>query len=313
MIGGIPSKILWCRFEAYGDVLQALAEAFVVKSRFPDIKLGFLTREKYAEVAKAQPYIDEVICGEKHPFSVLLRTAAIVRGKKYDWIGSTMRGGHFSILALAGGAKHRLSDTTYLSAIDTCNVHKWAETAGIDLFSRTSRTLFPSGAAESFAKEILKPLAGKKRIFCVVGASLERKMWPAEQWIDFLTPLVSNSWTAVLNAYGTVEKTLADKIEAALPNGTALNLANKLNFSTITGVISECQIAVGSDTGPMHAALLCGLPGICISDHKISRDVGYNMPWLTLITTEKDFMPLSVISAETVRTAFDMLVKKYNL
>ena len=312
-------KILWCRFEAYGDVLQALAEAYVVKTKFPNVKIGFLTREKYADIAKAQPYIDEVICGEKHPFSVLLKTASLIRRKKYDWICSTMQGGHFSVLALLAGAKYRLSDTRYLSLIDTYNAHEWASAHDIDLYARTERTLFPASTDEVFAKDLLSPLEGKKKIFCIVGASKVFKIWPAEHWIDLLKPLTETGWCAVLNAFGTVEKQYADKIAAALPAGCVLNLTNKLTFSTVTAVADQCNVVVGSDTGPMHTALLCGLPGICICEHHISKDVGYNMPWLTLIssdikkTTENKDMPISTISPKIVREKFDELVEKYKL
>ena len=62
-------KVLWIRYWAFGDVLQAAAEAQQFKAIFPDVHLTFLTKPLYADLIKEQPWCDDVIAGDKRPMS----------------------------------------------------------------------------------------------------------------------------------------------------------------------------------------------------------------------------------------------------
>ena len=317
-------KFLWVRFGSLGDVLQALASAYLVKKRFPDIKLCFMTRREYADVVKSQPYIDKVVLGEKTPNTVLKQTAAMLHEEKFDWIASTFKGAHMPVLSWLGQVKNRLGDSHYLPFLDTANVYKWAEAHGIDLRSRKEKSCFATEESTAFARQILAPLNRKKKIFCVIGASSVEKMWPAEYWIEFLKPLAAKGWSMVINGYGEREQAVADKIAENLPDENVLNLVGKLNYVNMIGIASECQIAVGNDTGPLHLAALCGIPTVGIFDYIQPVDVGYNMPWLTFAVAreeklqtfyakKRDASVLAELKPEKVREKFDELAEKFGL
>lgn len=289
-------KLLYVRFSAFGDVLQAVAEAKQIRDKFPKIKLSFLTAPQYAKLISAQPYIEEVICGEKRPFSVMLQTAKLLREKKFDWICCSMRGGHMPVLSCLGNVKYRLSDTEYFPFLDSCNIHKWAIAQSIDLYARNGRCIFPSDESIAFAKEILKPLHGKNTLFAVLGGSNEGKMWPIEYWTDFLKQVIAQNWGVVLIGAGKEELKIAKEIEFNLQNEAILNIVDKLSIENLSGVANECQFAIGNDTGPLHLAVLSGLKTIGIFGHTITRDVGYNMSWLSPIWGQQNF------SAEQLKT-----------
>jgi len=314
-------KFLWVRFGSLGDVLQALSEAYLVKKKFPDIKLCFMTRQEYADVAKSQPYIEEVVIGEKSPSSVLKQTANMLHEHKFDWIASTFKGAHMPFMAWRSGIKNRLGNSKFLPFLETANIYKWGNANGIDFHARTEKSCFPTVKSTKFAKEILSPLDGKKKIFCVIGASTVEKMWLTASWIEFLTPLVNDGWSVVLNGYGEREQKVADEIADHLPRENVLNLVSKLNYVNMIGVVSECQIAVGNDTGPLHMAALCGIPTVGIFDYIQPIEVGYNMPWLNFAVAREEKLQtfyakkrqqsvLAEIEPQAVWEKFDELVLK---
>ncbi|MCL1876291.1 MAG: glycosyltransferase family 9 protein [Synergistaceae bacterium] len=279
-------RFLWVRFGALGDALQAAADAFLVKKKFPGVSMSFLTTPIYHDILIAQPYIDEVIFGNKKSISELFSTARLLREKKYDWIGSTYRGGHMSLLSLLGGVSKRIGDSRYFQFINSYNVYDWGIKHGFSFNDRSEPCIFAAPGSMENASVILHDLRGKK-IFAVIGASLEAKILPVENWIKILAPLVNDGWSAVLNGHGEKENEMAMQIVdgiGAESRNRVLNLVGKLNFAQMSGVALSCDIAVGNDSGPLHMAALGGIPTIGISDYILPKEVGYSMPWFTPIT-----------------------------
>lgn len=279
-------RFLWVRFGALGDALQAAADAFLVKKKFPGVSMSFLTTPIYHDILIAQPYIDEVIFGNKKSIFEFFSTARLLREKKFDWIGSTYRGGRMPLLSLFGGVSKRIGDSRYFQFINDYNVYKWGKEHGFSFFDRDEPCIFAAPGSMEYASEILQGLPGRK-IFAVIGASLEAKILPAENWIKILLPLLSDGWSVVLNGHGEKEYEMAIRIidgVGVMNTGNVLNLVGKLNFAQMSGVALSCDIAVGNDSGPLHIAALGGIPTIGISDYILPKEIGYSMPWFTSIT-----------------------------
>ena len=279
-------RFLWVRFGALGDALQAAADAFLVKKRFPGVSMSFLTTPAYRDIIAVQPYIDEVICGNKKPFSEFYRTVKLLKEKKYDWIGSTYRGGRMPLLSLLGGVKKRLGVSRYFQFTNHCNVYDWGKKHGISFFDRSEPSVFATSDSMEYASNILCMLPGKK-IFAVIGASLAAKILPAESWIKILPPLIDDGHSIILNGHGEKENDLAMRIIDGIGAKNAervLNLVGKLNFVQMSGVALSCDIAVGNDSGPLHIAALGGIRTIGISDYILRKEIGYSMPWFHPIT-----------------------------
>jgi ADP-heptose:LPS heptosyltransferase len=279
-------RFLWVRFGALGDALQGAADAFLIKKNFPDVSISFLTMPIYRGIISAQPYIDEVICGNKRPFFKFLKTAFLLKEKKYDWIGSTYRGGRMPLLSLLGGVKKRIGDSRYFQFINNYNVYEWGKEHGFSFFDRSEPCIFATPESMEYAGKILNKLPGK-RIFVVIGASLEAKILPAESWTKILLPLIEDGWSAVLNGYGEKEDNIAKSIIDGIGvknEERVLNLVGELNFMQMSGVALSCNIAAGNDSGPLHIAALGGIPTIGISDYILPKEIGYSMPWFFPIT-----------------------------
>ena len=279
-------RFLWVRFWAFGDVLQGAAEAFLVKRKFPDVSVSFLTMPIYRDIIAALPYIDDVICGNKKPLPEFFRTARSIKKGKFDWIGSTYRGGRMPLLSLLGGIKNRIGDSRYFQFINDYNVYDWGEAHGFSFFDRSEPCIFASPDNMENASKILHNLRGK-RIFTVIGASLEAKILPAENWVKILMPLITDGWNVVLIGHGEKENNIAMRIIDGIGIKSAekvLNLVGKLNFAQMPGIALSCNIAVGNDSGPLHVPALGGIPTVGISDYILPQKIGYSMPWFFPIT-----------------------------
>ena len=289
-------KFLWVRFGALGDVLQALSAAFLIKQRFPDISMSFLTTPPFVEIVRSQPYIDDVICGEKKPLSVLLKTAELMRNNKYDYVASTFKGGHMALMAYMSKIPCRLGSSKNFSFLETANVYDWARSFGIDLHERSTPSIFTTAGYSAIAKELVAPVAGKKKMFTVIGASSESKMWPLDNWAAFIRPLADVGWGFVINGYGKRELDFADALQRRLPDVSMVNLVGKLDYLKMAAVVRECDAAVGNDTGPLHLAALSGVPTIGVLDYLPPIEVGYSMPNFACVVSRNE--PLQTFYAK---------------
>ena len=279
-------RFLWVRFKGLGDVLQAAADAFLVKKKFPGVSMSFLTMPIYRDIIAVQPYTDEVICGNKNPFSELFKTARLIKEKKFSWIGSTYRGGRMPLLSLLGGVKKRIGSSKYFQFINSYNVYDWGKEHGFSFFDRGEPCIFAPPDSMENASKILCKLPGRK-IFAIIGAGLEAKMLPLENWVKILLPLIDDGCGVVLNGHGEKENNTAMRIIDGVGVKNAervLNLVGKLNFTQMLGVASSCDAAVGNESGPLHMAALGGVPTVGISDYIQPKEVGYIMPWFYSVT-----------------------------
>ena len=289
-------KFIWVRFGALGDVLQALSSAFVVKQRFPDISMSFLTTPPFVDIVKSQPYIDEVICGEKKPLSILIETSRRLRNENFTWIASTFKGSKMSWLAYLSGIKNRLGSSKYFPFLETANVYEWAKGNFIDIQDRSNPSIFATDSYVLEAKELLASLEGRKKFFAVIGASSESKMWPLEHWVALVRNLVDDGWGIVINGYGDRELAFANSIKAEIVSPNVLNLVGHLNYLKMSAVVRQCDVSVGNDTGPLHLAALSGVTTIGLFDYIPPVEVGYSMPWFYPIVSREQ--PLQTFYAK---------------
>jgi ADP-heptose:LPS heptosyltransferase len=174
----------------------------------------------------------------------------------------------------------------YLQFLNSYNVYKWGKMHGFSFLERTEPCIFASPDSMEHAKMTLSKLQGRK-LFAVIGASLEAKILPAESWIKIIAPLINEGFSIVLNGFGEKENNLAKRIIEGIDVSArekVLNLVGELNFVQMSGVALSCDIAVGNDSGPLHLAALGGIPTIGISDYILSKDIGYSMRWFYPIT-----------------------------
>jgi ADP-heptose:LPS heptosyltransferase len=98
---GPGDKVLWIRFSAFGDILQAAATAQRFKEKYPDVRLTFLTKPEYAGILETQPYIDDLIYWDvnKRPLD-FFKTVRRIRASNFKWLFSVHRSGAAALISL---------------------------------------------------------------------------------------------------------------------------------------------------------------------------------------------------------------------
>lgn len=311
-------KVLWARFLPVGDVLQSGAEAMLFKQCFPDTELTFLTKQPYAQLVEDQPWCDKVITGDKKPMSEFNATLAKMKQGGYDWFISDNHGGRSALLAYISKIPHTVG-TAPLQFLYGETLEKFFARAGIKNKDRTERAFFPTQENKALAQDALSALPEKK-LFAIIGASKEERMWPVENWADFLRLVIDEGWGVFLCGNGETEQKFANSLEQTLCSKNLFNGVGKFTLKQLFGVADCCTAAVGNDTGTLHLASLSGLPTVGISDCNQYEWLGLTMPWFIGLSADETPTQgvhssgghsrelLATITAERVREALDRVL-----
>jgi len=315
-------KVLWIRFGAFGDALEAAVDACNFKKRFPAIHLTFLSHPEYTEFFRAQPYIDDVLAGYKKPFAKWRQTVQKIGDGNYQWLVNTHKGGRASLLSLFSKAEHRIGTASlfFLNYIYKTSLDCWSRLCDVDMHDRSCPSIFASEEDRESALVLLADLP-EPRLFAAIGAGKIRKMWATDRWVEFMRPLVNEGWGDVLNGHGPVEEAIGRTIENALASKNVLNLVGALNFRKMSGVALSCTLSIGNDTGPLHLAALGGVPTMGLfSNPKYSKDSALellNIPWFRVLRADdhvckrKSNLPLENLPTEPVANAFDAFAAEF--
>ena len=272
-------KVLWIRFSAFGDVLQAAAGAHRFKVKYPDVRLTFLTKPDYADILKIQPYVDDLLFWDikKHPLD-FFRVVRQLREAGFKWLFSLHRGSAAAAVSLCSGIPRRFG---YNGGMQFCykSTHwEGLHLLGVDFMKRDKAAIFTTQEDKDKARAMLSGLPDKK-LFAVIGASKPQKFWPVRNWIEFLSSLRAEGWGIVLNGHGKAEARTAREIEEALQSPAVKNLVGQTPFPLMAAVAEACTIAVGNDTGPLHLAALAGTPTLGFFGVTDAYGMNFRMPW----------------------------------
>ncbi len=277
-------RVLWICFRAFGDTLQLAASAFAFQKRFPNTHASLLVPPEHAEILKKQPYIDEVLVWDikRHPWG-FFKTLFAIR-KRFQWLISRHRVGSVALLALLSGIPMRLGYHRHLQFAYTATHWKYLDMLQTDFFNCSEPAIFAAEEDLKRARLLLNPLP-QKRLFAIVGASTQKKMWPTLRWIRFLSALSRDGWGIVLIGHGEREAGTAREIADALPSPSVLNLVGRTSFSLAAALAKCCTAAAGNDTGPLHLAALIGIPTLGFFGVTDPWTVHLRMPWFRSLHT----------------------------
>jgi len=276
---GQPRSILLIRPDHLGDVLLLTPALHALRAALPHARLTALVGPWSAAVLRGNEDIDAVeTCAfpgfERRPkanllapYRLLAEAANGLRGRfdtavvlRYDhWWGAW--------LAAAAGIERRCgyawpeTKPFLTEALPyRAGEHEVRQNAALlaalapDVPSGLGRLRFE--VTEDDRAWALEATAGlpRPRVAIHAGAGAEVKQWPARHWATVAARLSDAHGAAILLTGGPGEQALAADIAAALP-GAARNLAGQTSLGQLAATYEQCDLVLGSDSGPLHLAV----------------------------------------------------------
>jgi len=245
-------KILIIRFSSIGDIVLCSPIIRVLKSRYPNAEIHFITKKQYASVIANNPYISKCISIDKD----IQPHISFLKKECYDLIIDL----HKNLRSYRLRSKLRVK--TY--SFKKLNVKKWLLTNFklnllpkkhiVDRYFEGVKSLGiendNNGLDYFISKDIQNPIVEKKYVAFAIGAKYFTKRMPAE----ILSQIIKEISYDVVLLGGETEIELAKEIMHLLPNKEIINYCGKLNLDESATVVRDAFVVVSNDTGMMHIA-----------------------------------------------------------
>lgn len=273
-----------------GDAIMALPALRVVREKFARGEIGILARPYVLDIYREQGIADELIpydsAGEHKGLRGSERLAAQLRERKFDvalllqnafdaaWLAwrskiperiGYARDGRSFLLTKAvevprEGEIPAHEKFYYLELVRRVGwLERLPEVPWIELkISNEKRDL----AEEFLVAAGAQP--GRKRIAVGAGASYgSAKCWPPERFAETLNKLTDANDADVI-LFGTAGEAAVSAAILAGLRRPAVDLTGKTPIVELPGLLSQCNLFIGNDSGAMHVGAAVGLPIVAI-------------------------------------------------
>ena len=292
-------RVLVVRLDNLGDVLVTTPAIHAVRTALPDVEITLLASPVGAQVGRLNPDIDDVIVYEApwiDPWQQLphapARELAMVerlRADRFDagiiftsYRQSALPAAYLLYLA---GIPLRLGSSLDAAGSLLTTRHKHVERlvhevernlelvgqVGISPAERELVLRVPEAAKHHAAalRGEFDPASGDRRPLVVVhpGCSMPARTYPAECYVEAIESLVAALGVTVALTGSESECELTNRIVAALDPATRTrvrDLAGRLTFPELCGLIEAADLVVTNNTGPMHIAAATRTPVIAL-------------------------------------------------
>ena len=275
-------NILMIRKGAIGDIIFTLPAYYMLKANFPNSKISYLVKDRYAEVLKGFPGLDEVlpinqqISASKNMLRIWkMGTELCRRMRKNNYQLAVDFAGHgeHAFLLWLSGIKHRWGSTknkrpvreffytnTFIRNLNDVHIidqHlRLLEKGGLTPFPVKNEYVVPrenlAKAHKLFADLGLSRQKNTLFIQPFTGDGVPGKRWPLDRWV-MLAEYWEKQGLQVLFGGGPGERAQLREVAARFPVA-----AGQADFVTSVGLTALSSVVAGGDTGLLHAALAAG-------------------------------------------------------
>ncbi|MFA5338207.1 MAG: glycosyltransferase family 9 protein [Candidatus Omnitrophota bacterium] len=298
-------RILLIRLDHIGDFVSTTPLFENIKSYFSQSRLTVIINPAVLDLAKNNPYIDEIITFDapwfrrnpgKLNIEKFFRLIKRIRREKFD-MGIEPRGDFFSIILMfLGKVKYRVGfgitgggflldrEIKYnkdmhaieknLDALRAIDVPVKNNLTGI-YFSETDK-----GLVETLLKNI--NYSGKKAIIVHPFAGSKAKEWGREKFLQLIERIQSDGYETFLIGAREDERNY----------DTSYDLRGKLNLAQLAYLIKRIGFFIGLDSGPANIAASLGVSTIVIcSGTNIAQNWIPNNPKVRFVSKSAECKP----------------------
>ncbi len=248
-------RILIVKLSAMGDIFHALPAVSALKKRFPNARISWLVKRKWAVLLDGNPNVDEIVPFERKGLASFFDARRALRERRFDLAMDFQGLIQSALLARLTGARQifgfepselrekpaALLYTHCIAAPSAHIVDKCLDLAAATGAPRSNEFSIPAGMPEGTLPDgpfvLCAPLAG----------------WAAKQW--------------PLENYAALARRMKVPLVVNGPPGMPAVSGTHAHISGIPGLIDATRRAlavVGIDSGPLHLAAALGKPGLAI-------------------------------------------------
>jgi heptosyltransferase-2 len=267
-----PGKVLVVQTAYLGDTVFSSALVAALARRWPEARLELCVAPRGRDVALAMPAVSEVHVfdkrGSARGLSGLRRMAAVLREREFDLAVLPHRFLRTALLARLAGIPRRVgfsgmpASLLYTERVAS-QARGFLEREG-DLARHLGAATGPmllrprpewlDAARSALGAAVREPLAA----ICL-GSEWETKIWPDTHMTQLVRTLRERGFRPVLLG-GPRERASAQAVGAA--GGCIDTTGNPIGEAL--AILSFCALAVGGDTGLVHAARALGIPTVAL-------------------------------------------------
>lgn len=299
-----PKEILLVAITRLGDLLQASPTVAGLKKEHPNCRITVVVDSNFSAICRGIPGIDRIVETELAAIVKALRRGpkGIVEAYQFvDELVEDLKQTHFDfalnisssgytalLMTLVGiddrrgwvadaeGCRlitnpwsvlfaayvyHQNRDFNAINIVDSFRC-----VAGVKEHPKRLQYNIPSDA-ETFVEEFLmsKKIAGDGPLICLQpGASQQKRQWAPAYIAKLINLLIENLDARVVLTGAKGEKDIADTLLSLVNDPHVVSAVGETNLDQLASLLSEAELLVTGDTGPMHMSVAVGTPVVAV-------------------------------------------------
>lgn len=270
-------RLLVIRLGALGDLIHVSPSLEAVKQANPQTEIHLLTSPAYQVLAEMIPAIDQVWSfDKKQGWRGLFRLAGQLKQAGIDGVVNLHPSFKSWLLTrLIAPEKNATYKKEKLKAKGKAQRAISRRHAVADFYQPFRELLAlpqpdlltPNLILPDTAKQVPLKLQGEQWVGLIpgVGAKRSNRAWEPTAYEELIQKLLAKPGVKVFLIGGPDEKVLAESLMSQLadfPEGLACleNHCGRHNIPGTALLLSQCDLVIGGDTGPMHLAAAVGAP-----------------------------------------------------
>ena len=288
---GSPTRsILVIRLGAVGDVVRTLPAVSCLRRSFPSARIAWAVEEPSSGILEGHPDIDEILVlrrkvlvaalnlrGISGAITHLRAYTAALRERRFDWAVDFHGTIKSALLARWSGAPRRFGfgrdharEHAHILYTDTAPIPRERMSRvtralrlvahlGAEISSPRIRLPVREEASASARRFLDAEAPARPRTVICPGTSETQayKRYPARLFARLADEVAAGTGGSVIIAWGPGEKETAEEVRRSMSRPSIL--APPTRLSELAELTRQCDLFVGSDTGPLHIAAAVGV------------------------------------------------------